>query len=75
MVAVGYNETLGANQPWDVACKMRYLVGACYLGSAILQFIAVKFVYNLDRHTLDQMERELGRVIDNDSLIGEDFED
>ena len=63
MVALGYNEQLGAQQPFDVALKMRYLVAAMYLVSAILQYIGIKYVYNLDQATVKQMEKELGRTI------------
>lgn len=38
---------------------MRYLVAALYLAGAVLQFISAKFVYNLDKKTLAQMETEL----------------
>lgn len=40
---------------------MRYLVAALYLVSAIIMFVATKYVYNLDKKTLDQMNKELGR--------------
>lgn len=59
MVALGYNEQLGATQPFEVALKMRYLVAALYLAGAVLQFIGAKLVYNLDKKTLAQMETEL----------------
>ena len=59
MVALGYDEELEANQPFDVALKIRYLVAALYLLSAILMFVATKFIYNLDKKTLQQMNSEL----------------
>lgn len=59
MVALGYDEELEANQPFDVALKIRYLVAALYLLSAILMFVATKFIYNLDKKTLQQMNIEL----------------
>lgn len=59
MVALGYNEQLGAAQPFDVAVKMRYLVAVLYFVSALVQFVGAKFVYNLDKKTLNQMEEEL----------------
>ncbi|MGI6568790.1 MAG: MFS transporter [Erysipelotrichaceae bacterium] len=61
MVMLGYDEQLGAAQPFEVALKMRYLVAALYLLSAILMFVGVKYVYNLDKNTLDKMNKELGR--------------
>lgn len=61
MVMLGYNEQLGAAQPFEVAQNMRYLVAALYLVSAVLMYVGVKFVYNLDKATLAQMNKELGR--------------
>lgn len=61
MVALGYNEKLGAAQPFEVALNMRYLVAAMYLVSAVLMYVGLKFVYNLDKKTLDEMETALGR--------------
>lgn len=60
MVMLGYNEQLGADQPFEVALKMRYLVAALYLVSAILMYIGVKYIYNLDKETLEKMNKELG---------------
>jgi GPH family glycoside/pentoside/hexuronide:cation symporter len=40
---------------------MRYLVAGTYMFSAILQFIGLGLVYNLDKKTLAKMNEELGR--------------
>lgn len=61
MVMLGYDEQLGAAQPFEVALNMRYLVSALYLVSAVLMYVGLKCVYNLDKKTLEQMNRELGR--------------
>ncbi|MBO7196508.1 MAG: MFS transporter [Clostridia bacterium] len=61
MVALGYDAELGSAQPDGVPLKMRYLVAAMYLVSAILMYVGTKFVYNLDKKTLEQMNEELGR--------------
>ena len=61
MVALGYDEAKEANQPFEVALRMRYLVAALYLLSAVLMFVASQFVYNLDKKTLNQMNEELKR--------------
>ncbi len=61
MVALGYVGENEGNQVWEVAVNMRYLVAATYLFSAILQFIGLGLVYNLDKKTLAQMNKELGR--------------
>ena len=62
LVMIGYNEALGADQPFEVASRIRYLVAAMYFVSAVLTFICVRFVYNLDKETLEEMERALGRT-------------
>ncbi|MDO4543473.1 MAG: glycoside-pentoside-hexuronide (GPH):cation symporter [Clostridia bacterium] len=59
MVALGYVEANQGAQTADVALNMRYLVAALYLFSAIIQFVALKFVYNIDKKTLATMNEEL----------------
>ena len=61
MVAFGYVGENEGNQLWQVAVNMRYIVAATFLFSAILQFIGLGLVYNLDKKTLAQMNTELGR--------------
>ena len=56
---LGYVATLGSNQTPEVALKMRYLVAVMYLIAALIQFISIKFVFNLDKKTLAQMTEEL----------------
>ncbi len=64
MVALGYVGENEGNQLWEVAVNMRYLVAATFLFSAILQFIGLALVYNLDKKTLAQMNKELGREVE-----------
>ena len=61
MVYLGYNGNNQGNQLWDVAVRMRYLVAATYLFSALLQLVGLGLVYNLDKKTLAKMNSELGR--------------
>jgi GPH family glycoside/pentoside/hexuronide:cation symporter len=61
MVAVGYDAELGAAQLEGVPFNIRILVAAMYLVSAVLMFVATKWVYNLDKKTLEQMNKDLGR--------------
>ncbi|MBR6572108.1 MAG: MFS transporter [Clostridia bacterium] len=61
MVAFGYVGANEGNQVWEVAVNMRYLVAATFMFSAILQFIGLGVVYNLDKKTLAQMNKDLGR--------------
>ena len=44
---------------WDVAVNLRILVAALFLVSAVLQFIGLALVYNLDKKTLAKMNEEL----------------
>ena len=61
MVMLGYNEQLGGAQPFEVALRIRYLVAALYLFSVLLMWVGVKYIFNLDQKTLNQMNKELGR--------------
>ena len=44
---------------WDVAVNLRTLVAALFLVSAVMQFIGLALVYNLDKKTLAKMNAEL----------------
>ena len=59
MVALGYSEVNAGNQLFSVALNMRYLVAALYLFAAVMQFVGLAFVYNLDKKTLERMNNEL----------------
>lgn len=56
---LGYVAALGPDQTDAVALKMRYLVAVMYLIGALIQFVGVKFVFNLDKKTLAVMTEEL----------------
>ncbi len=62
MVWLGYVGENEGNQLWEVAVRMRYLVAATYMFSAVLQFIGLGIVYNLDKKTLEVMNRELNKA-------------
>ena len=57
--ALGYVAANGAQQTAEVALTMRYLVAAFYLLAAVLQYVGIKFVFNLDKNTLAVMNEEL----------------
>lgn len=59
MVWLGYVGANQGQQTAEVALNMRYLVAALYLISAILEFVGLSFVYNLDKKTLARMHTEL----------------
>ena len=56
---LGYRAALGPAQPFEVALRMRYLVACMYLLSAVLQFVGLGLVYNLDKKTLATIEADL----------------
>ena len=47
---------------WDFAIELRTLVAILFLASAVMQFIGLGLVYNLDKKTLAKMNKELGRA-------------
>ena len=60
MGALGYVSDLGSGgQTAATAYNMCWLVAGLYLFSAVAMFIGIKFVYNLDKNTLAQMNTEL----------------
>jgi GPH family glycoside/pentoside/hexuronide:cation symporter len=59
MVVLGYDADRGAAQLPGVPLKIRYLVAAMYLVSAILMYVGTAFIYNLDKKTLAKMTDEL----------------
>ena len=59
MVALGYSEINGGNQLFSVALNMRYLVAGLYLFAALMQFVGLGIIYNLDKKTLDKMNADL----------------
>ncbi len=69
MVWCGYVGANEGNQAWDVAINMRYIVAATFLCSAVLQFIGLGVIYNLDKKTLAKMNNDLGRDVESDDLL------
>ncbi len=54
---------------FDVAVNMRWLVAGLFLLAAVMQFVGLALVYNLDKKTLAQMNRELGRDVEADDEL------
>ena len=69
MVAFGYVGADEGNQAWQVAVNMRYIVASTFMFSAILQFIGLALVYNLDKKTLKVMNEALGRDVEADDIL------
>ena len=63
MVALGYDEALEAAQTASTALNMRYLAPALNLFSALLGYICIKFIYNIDKKTLKQIQTALGHQV------------
>lgn len=59
MAWLGYVGDYEGYQLPHVALNMRYLVAVLYLVSAVLQFVGLAVVYNLDKKTLAKMNEEL----------------
>ena len=57
---LGYQSKYGTiGQSPTTAHNMCWLVAGLYLFSAVLQFIGLALIYNLDKKTLNQMNEEL----------------
>lgn len=69
MVALGYVEADAGNQAMTVALNMRYLVAGLYLFSAVMQFIGLALIYNLDKKTLETMQNELAARNSEDTRV------
>ncbi|MBR2023752.1 MAG: hypothetical protein IJ996_04485, partial [Clostridia bacterium] len=50
---------LGADQPFAVAENMKWLVAFLYTFSAIVMFVSITFIYNLNKKKVAQMTEEL----------------
>ncbi len=64
MGALGYISDLGTGgQSAATSYNMCWLVAGLYLFSAIMQFIGLAVIYNLDKKTLEKMNSDLGKEI------------
>jgi GPH family glycoside/pentoside/hexuronide:cation symporter len=60
MGALGYVEKYGTMlQSAETAYNMCWLVAGLYMFSAVLQFVGLAFIYNIDKKTLEKMNTEL----------------
>ncbi len=71
MGALGYVSKLGTiGQSVQTAHNMCWLVAGLYMFSAVLQFIGLAFIYNLDKKTVETMNAELtARREQNDATV------
>ncbi len=56
---------------WDFAVELRYLVAILFLASAVMQFVGLGLVYNLDKKTLAKMNADLGRDVESAAVPAE----
>ncbi len=54
---------------WDFAVELRTLVAILFLASAIMQFVGLGLIYNLDKKTLAKMNKDLGRDVEADDVL------
>ena len=67
---LGYEAKYGTiAQSAQTSHNMCWLVAGLYLFSAILQFIGLAVIYNLDKKTLDKMNAELAERHGNNSVV------
>lgn len=59
MAGLGYKSELGADQTLEVATNMRWLVAGLYAFSGIAMFLAITFIYNLNKKKVEEMNAEL----------------
>lgn len=60
MGALGYNSELGTiGQSFETSHNMCWLVAGLYLFSAVVQFVGIAVIYNLDKKTLERMNEDL----------------
>ncbi len=60
MGTLGYNSELGTiGQSFETSHNMCWLVAGLYLFSAVVQFIGIALIYNLDKKTLEKMNSDL----------------
>ena len=59
MGLLGYDGDLGANQPFPVAENMKWLVAALYTFSAVVMFVSIAFIYNLNKKKVAEMTADL----------------
>jgi len=74
LVAVGYNQDLSFATQTEVTVEnVKRLVAIVYFVCLALQFVFLKFVYNLDKKKVDEMQIKLGRT--SNDLIGQTGDD
>ena len=74
MGVLGYVSALGTEgQSFQTAQNMCWLVAGLYLFSALIQFVGVALIYNLDKKTLEKMNADLeaSRNAEKEEILAE----
>ena len=72
MGALGYVSELGTiGQSAETAYNMCWLVAGLYLFSAVLQFVGLAVIYNIDKKTLNKMNEELAARAEKPAEVSE----
>jgi len=72
MGALGYDGALEANQPFHVAENMKWLVASLYTFSAVVMFVSIAFIYNLNKKKVAEMTADLKERRSADSTASEE---
>ena len=67
MAALGYDGELGADQPFPVAENMKWLVASLYTFSAVVMFVSIAFIYNLNKKKVAEMTADLKERRENEA--------
>ena len=59
MAALGYDGERGADQTPQVAENMKWLVASLYTFAAVVMFVSIAFIYNLDKKRVAEMTADL----------------
>ena len=60
---------------WEFAVDLRTLVAILFTVAAVMQFVGLGLIYNLDKKTLHKMNEELGRNAEAASTLAEGSEE
>ena len=67
MAALGYDGELGADQPFPVAENMKWLVASLYTFSAVVMFVSIAFIYDLNKKKVAEMTADLKERRENEA--------
>lgn len=66
LALVGYIPELGPDQAAATAANIRVMAGVIQAVALLVMFIALRFIYNLDKKTVAEMEQKLGHAENNE---------